>query len=297
MKHDTITGRIALIVHGGAGEMPDEDVAACRTGCQEAVQAGWKILQAGGAALDAVEAAIHVLENVPVFDAGRGSYPNADGEIEMDAILMDGVTLNSGAIAAIQRVRHPISVARLVLEQTNHALLVGKGAQAFARKMGVPECALADLQRPEAQAQNASGSTGTVGAIARDAQGNLVVGTSTGGTKQKTPGRVGDSPLIGCGAYADTALGAASATGMGEDLMKIVMSKAACDLMGTGVAAQTAAEQMIRSLEQRVHGKGGLITMTPQGDVGYAFNTQRMTCGWVSTDGRIEADCFDGVPG
>ena len=287
------TDRVSLIVHGGAGDIPDEEVLPAREGCREAVETGWHMLQAGAAALDVVENVVKIMEDNPVFDAGRGSFMNANGEIEMDAILVDGMTLRFGAVAAIQRVKNPIQVARLVMERTSHVLLVGAGAEAFARSMGIPECRVEDLRRPEVFNHPGPEKYGTIGAIVRDRQGNLAAATSTGGMKNKMPGRVGDSPIIGSGVYADNLFGGASATGEGEALMKIIFCKMACDLMAKGMATQPAAEETLDYLARRVEGKGGIIMMNPQGEIGWAFNTRRMTCGWVTPEGRIIADCHE----
>lgn len=290
--------RISLIVHSGAGDdIHDGMVEPFRRGVVEAARVGWAVLQNLGSALDAVEAAVRAMEDNPTFDAGRGSFPNQAGEIEMDAILMDGATLNNGAVAAIQRVAHPISVARLVMEQTPHTLLVGAGAEAFARSMGVPviptEALLVERDDPPPSAGSSAGLfmpiQDTVGALALDAQGHLAAATSTGGMRHKMPGRVGDSPIIGSGAYADDSLGAASATGRGEDIMKIILSKSACDLMAGGLAPQAAADAIIRRLAERVKGQGGVILMNPEGEVGCAYNTLRMGRAWINQDGEIVA--------
>lgn len=289
--------RISLIVHSGAGDdIHDGLVEPFRQGVIEAAKAGWAVLQNHGSALDAVEAAVRVMEDNPTFDAGRGSFPNQAGEIEMDAILMDGATLNNGAVAAIQHVAHPISVARLVMERTPHTLLVGAGAEAFARSVGVPLIPTEALLVERNDLPPAAGGSGlllpvqdTVGALALDEQGHLAAATSTGGMRNKMPGRVGDSPIIGCGAYADDSIGAASATGRGEDIMKVILSKSACDLMAGGLAPQPAAESIIRYLAQRVNGQGGIILMNPRGEVGCAYNSLRMGRAWVNPTGEIVA--------
>jgi beta-aspartyl-peptidase (threonine type) len=294
----------SLIVHGGAWSIPDSDVEACIQGCRAAAQAGWQILAAGGPALQAVEAAVRALEDDPVFGAGRGSCINADGEVEMDAILMDGETLKIGAVAAIQRVQNPITVARLVMARTVHNLLVGPGAEAFARAHGVlvypkenliTERELARWREAQKSASDpavtALAGHDTVGALARDRHGHLAAATSTGGTNNKMPGRVGDSPLVGSGAYADDLSGAASATGWGESLMKIVISKAACDLASSGAPARLAAEAVIERLRDRVNGHGGIIVIDRDGQTGFAFNTPRMARAWVAADGTIAAEC------
>jgi len=234
----------SLIVHGGAWDIPDESIDACKAGCERALAAGWSILSSGGSALDAVEAAVVVLENDPVFDAGYGSHLNLDGRVECDAIVMDGATLRAGSIAAVQRVRNPIRLARKLYEVGPHMMLVAEGAEQFAKANGIALCNPKDLIAPaereawqqckkdqHAAEHHRGHEQGTVGAVAFDSHGSLFAATSTGGTCCKLPGRVGDSPLIGCGCYADSEAGAASATGYGEGIMKIVMSKYAVDLL------------------------------------------------------------------
>lgn len=281
----------AIIVHGGAGswhEYPNRLQRAIPV-CVAAAESGRSILAAGGSALDAIETAVRVLEDDPVLDAGRGSYPNARGEIEMDALIMDGRTLNLGAIAAVQRIKNPISLARQVLNYHDHNFLVGLGAEAFAAKMGIPFCDPAELLTDENlayfHAQNHASENivsqtkeggDTVGAVAIDAQGDLAVGTSTGGTRHKLPGRVGDSPLIGSGGYADNWTAAAGATGHGESLMKVIISKRVCDLVGDGLSAQAACDAAIQLLADRVNGTGGLIAIDARGQIGFARNTNAM---------------------
>jgi beta-aspartyl-peptidase (threonine type) len=283
--------RPSLIIHGGAGDIMDAELIPCRDGLRAAIEAGWAVLEKGGCALDAVEIAINVMEDDPAFDAGRGSYPNTANEIEMDAIIIDGATLNSGAVAAIQRVSHPISVARMVMERTPHSLFVGSGAEAFARQNGVPLCPVEMLMADSKKPKNGPGDT--VGAVALDSNGRIAAATSTGGTPDKMPGRVGDSPLIGCGAYADDRIGGASATGRGEDLMKVIFSKSACDYMAAGLSAHSAADRVVNQLVSRISGgQGGIITMDINGNVGFAFSTVRMNCAWVTPAGNIEYGVF-----
>jgi beta-aspartyl-peptidase (threonine type) len=242
-----MTTKPSLIVHGGAWDIPDEAVDACNSGCQSALAAGWSILSGGGSALAAVEAAIVVLEDDPVFDAGYGSHLNLDGRVECDAIVMDGATLRAGSVAALHHVRNPIRLARRVLEHCPHMMLVGEGAERFAASNSVPLCdpqvliAESEWQAwqlckkdQHAAAHHRGHEQGTVGAVAIDSLGALFAATSTGGTCCKLPGRVGDSPLIGCGCYADSEAGGVSATGYGEAIMKIVMAKAAVDYLRVG---------------------------------------------------------------
>ena len=295
----------SLIVHGGAWSIPDEAVAACKAGCRRALEAGWGILQRGGAAIDAVESAIVVLEDDPMFDAGVGSHLNRDGRVELDAIIMDGGTLNAGAVASVQRVRNPIRLARKVLESSEHLMFVGSGAEQFAEEHGLALCEPQELvisrelaawrkcrEHDHAQENHDMRSHGTVGAVARDTHGNIVAGTSTGGTCCKLPGRVGDSPLIGCGCYADVTAGGISCTGWGEAIMKIVMAKTTADSLrppsgGAPLSAQKAALAAVRLLAERANGTGGLILLDREGRPGFSFNTPRMAFGYVAEDGSL----------
>jgi beta-aspartyl-peptidase (threonine type) len=286
----------AFIVHGGAWDIPDEEVSGHLNGCRIAAQIGWTILKDGGSALDAVEAAIRSMEDDPAFDAGKGAWLNSAGEVELDAILMDGATLNNGAVAAVQHVRNPITVARMVMERTSHSLLTGRGAEHFAQAQGIELCDESELltghelerwrsikaQKNYSVRESFSGTPhGTVGAVARDRAGHIAAGTSTGGTPNKLQGRVGDSPLIGCGCYADDLSAGASATGWGESIMKVVLSKAVCDYSVLGQAAQAAAEKAIGMLADRAQGLGGLIVIDRSGQIGVAFNTPRMARAWL----------------
>ncbi len=288
-----------ILVHGGAGNDFDERVPQFRAGVERAAQAGWAVLRAGGKALDAAEAAVRVLEDDPTYDAGHGSFLNANNEVEMDAMVMEGARLGYGAVAGIQRVANPVSVARMVMERTSHSLVVGAGAEQLARSFGVPVCPMEELVagssthllRPEDRVFRADKAGDTVGAIALDADGLLAVAVSTGGTAGKLPGRVGDSPLIGCGAYADNSLGAAAATGHGEALMKILFSKTACDLLGSGLAAQQAAEQVLELLSRRTGPReAGVILLSPSGEVGSAFSTHHMAHACISVHGMWVRD-------
>jgi L-asparaginase / beta-aspartyl-peptidase len=294
-----MTTRPSLIVHGGAWNIPDDAVGACRSGCRRALDRGWAILAQGGRAIDAVEAAIMVLEDDPVFDAGTGAHLNRDGHIELDAIVMDGDTLRAGAIAAVHGIKNPIQLARRVLERSPHMMLVGPGAEQFAREEGLPFCdesaLLVDREREIWRAFRATGcdpdfgtvAKGTVGAIARDVHGSLIAAASTGGTLGKHPGRVGDSPLIRCGCYADTTAGGVSSTGEGEAIMRIVMAKTAVEMMRAGLTPVGAAEACLRLLRDRAHGMGGLILLDASGTPGFAFSTPRMAYGYVGSDDQF----------
>ncbi len=303
----------SLIVHGGAGNIPDGALEEYRRGVRAGLEAGWKVLSAGGAAIDAVEAAIVALEEDPALDAGIGSHLNRDGRVQLDAILMDGATLKAGSVAAVERIRNPIRLARLVLEKSEHMMLVGPGAEQFAREHGLALCGPEELITDAARAEwrklreqsrepedAAAPSRGTVGAVALDASGSLVAGTSTGGTRNKYPGRVGDSPLIGCGCYADAEAGGVSCTGYGEGIMKIVMAKMAADLLrdprvlpphrkrrGSPTIAQAVADACVRILEHRAHAAGGLILLDREGRPAAAYNTPRMAYGFVESGGSF----------
>jgi beta-aspartyl-peptidase (threonine type) len=300
----------SLIVHGGAGNIPDRALNDFRRGVRAGLEAGWRILSAGGPAIDAVESAIIAMEEDPALDAGIGSHLNRDGRVQLDAIVMDGATLKAGAVAAVERIRNPIRLARLVLEKSEHMMLVGLGAEQFAVENGLPLCDPAELitaaARDEWQQQRnhvnvaarADVPRGTVGAVARDADGNLVAATSTGGTRQKYPGRVGDSPLIGCGCYADGSAGGVSCTGYGEGIMKVVMAKMAADMLRDprvlaphrkrgekATIAQAVADASIRVLGRRAGATGGLILLDRNGLPAAAYSTPRMAYAFVKPDG------------
>ena len=292
--------RPVLIVHGGAWEIPAAAVLACREGCRRALESGHRVLDAGGSALDAVEAAIVALEDDPVFDAGYGSHLNLRGRVQLDAILMEGATLNAGAVAAVERVRNPIHLARRVLEASPHVLLVAEGAEEFAREQGIDLCRPEDLvtqsqhkawlrcrEVGHSSAAHFPSQQGTVGAVAIDGSGRIAAGTSTGGTCCKYPGRVGDSPLVGCGCYADDEAGGASSTGWGEGIMKIVMAKTAIDMLRAGHAPQEAADRSIRLLSDRVHATGGLILVDRQGRIGASFSTPNMAFAYRDAAGAV----------
>jgi beta-aspartyl-peptidase (threonine type) len=303
----------SLIVHGGAGSILEGAVDDFRRGVRAGLEAGWKILSRGGAAIDAVEAAIVALEEDPALDAGVGSHLNRDGRVQLDAIVMDGMTLKAGAVAAVERIRNPIRLARLVMEKSEHVMLVGAGAEQFAVEHGFALCDPRELitdsarnewrklrHKPSADAKDASENCGTVGAVAMDKDGNLVAGTSTGGTRGKYPGRVGDSPLIGCGCYADAHAGGVSCTGYGEGIMKVVMAKLAADLLrdprvlpphrkkrGQATIAQAVADACVRILKRRADATGGLILLDREGRPAAAYSTPRMAYGYVKSDGRF----------
>lgn len=280
---------LAVVVHGGAGDIAEPDVEPHRHGVELAARAAWQVLERGGGALDAVQVAVVLMEDDPAFDAGTGSVLNQDGIVEMDASIMDGRTMNAGAVAGVQQVKNPIVLARRVLESP-HTFLISRGAERFAQESGI---ALIDnrlLRTPEQVAKWLECQTnppapiearyaspqGTVGCVAVDRDGNVAAGTSTGGMKYKRPGRVGDSPLIGCGTFADNQSGAASATGWGEAITRIVLCKSAVDLLVSARTPQEAARSAIEYLARRVGGTAGIILADPSGRIGISFNTSRM---------------------
>ena len=285
---------ISLIVHGGAWEIPDHLIETCRKAVNRAVERGWNVLNRGGSALDACEQAIIELEDEPVLDAGVGSHLNRDGKAQLDAILMNGATLKSGAVVAVERIRNPIHLARTILEKSEHMLLAGYGAEQFAVEHGIGLCDPKDLiteaeARRWASLSGKVANLGTVGAVALDSNGNLASGTSTGGTLFKYPGRVGDSALVGCGCYADNASAAISTTGHGESIMKVVLAKTANDLVAGGRTPQRAADDSILQLTKRTAGRGGLIIVDREGRVGFAYSTPNMAYAYrtVSASGTF----------
>ncbi|AKU92083.1 isoaspartyl peptidase/L-asparaginase family protein [Vulgatibacter incomptus] len=289
----------SILVHGGAGPIASDDRAlACAEGCLAAARIGHAILTGGGSALDAVEAACAALEDDPLFNAGTGACLNADGDVELDAAIMEGTSLRAGAVAAVRTVRNPIRLARLVMDRSPHVLLAAHGAERFAREQGVaphPPSLLVtqralDRWRQE-RARLIAPKPGTVGAVAIDAAGRVAAATSTGGTSGKRAGRVGDSPLPGCGLYADDAAGAVSATGQGEAIIRVVLSKHVCDRIAAGEPADVAAANALREL-RRVNGEGGIIAVDRHGRLGYATNAARMSRASIDVDGK-ESSAFE----
>ena len=297
---------MSIIVHGGAWSVPDSLVAASVAGVERAATAGHAVLKAGGSAMDAVEAAVRVLEDDPAFDAGTGSVLTSSGTVEMDAAVMDGAKLGAGGVAAVAGIRNPISLARRVMTETSHVLLVGAGADAFAAEQGfarVPtdELITEDARKAyERQLTYADGVEAdfaghdTVGCAAVDLQGNVAAGTSTGGITFKRPGRVGDSPILGAGLYADNALGAISATGHGESLAKVVLSRDALwrhELLSGSGSSPLLDEAMRASLammDKRLGSHGGCVGVLPDGRVAHAFTTRRMPhASIVGVDGTL----------
>ena len=293
-----------LVVHGGAWAIPDDLLEAHREGIGKALRAGWKALEGGGSALDAVEEAVVAMEDDEAFDAGRGSFLNRDGRVQLDAFIMDGSTLRAGGVGCVEHIANPIRAARKVLGESPHVYFVAQGAESFAREHGIPCCKNEDLIIPRElerlrafQAGAAEGgddlfapaiSHDTVGAVALDRSGNIASGTSTGGTLNKAPGRLGDSSLIGCGCYADNGSAAVSTTGWGEPIMKLVLAKWAADRVASGNLPQWAAEEAMNYLKERVNGHGGIIVLDAGGRLGISHNTPRMAWG-VRTQEKSES--------
>ena len=288
-----------LVVHGGAWDIPDDMVEAHLNGVRNAAAAGWRTLEGGGSALDAVEEAVVVLEDDETFDAGRGSFLNRDGKVQLDAFIMDGSTLRGGGVGCVERLRNPVRAARKILSDSPHVYFVAEGAERFAEEHGITLCRNEDLIIPREvdrlrayQSQiEASGdgkdlfapaiaqdllSHDTVGAVALDRDGNIAASTSTGGTLNKAPGRLGDSSLIGCGCYADNLSAAASTTGWGEPIMKLVLAKWAADRVESGSLPEWVAQEAMNYLQQRLNGHGGIILLDAKGRFGIAHNTPRM---------------------
>lgn len=299
-----------LLIHGGAWDIPADMLEAHEQGVFDALQAGWRILEGGGSAVDAVEASVSSMEDDPAFDAGRGSFLTRDGRVQLDALIMDGAAMRAGGVACVERIRNPIQAARLVLDKSHHVYFVGPGAEEFAASHGMKLIdnselvldrereRLAEAQKRErsgvpdptfsgSPSQEASGqeSHDTVGAVALDSRGRLAAATSTGGTLNKAPGRVGDSSLIGCGCYADNASAAVSLTGWGEPIMKLVLGKWATDRVQDGRSPEQVAADAIHYLFRRLGGHGGIILLAPDGRYGLAHNTPRMAWGIHTAEG------------
>jgi beta-aspartyl-peptidase (threonine type) len=324
----------AIVVHGGSGvierkTMKPETDAAYRASMKQATEAGAKVLDQGGSALDAIEAVIHILEDDPLFNAGRGAVFTAEGKNELDAAIMDGATLKAGAVAGVTRTRHPISLARAVMDHSPHVMLIGAGADAFAQQSGLemvdpsfffterrwqdllrqlkregrpipprpagapPEPAhpVAQLEPPDAH------KYGTVGVVAMDRNGNIAAGTSTGGVSAKRWGRVGDSPIIGAGTYASNQSCAVSATGTGEYFIRLAVARTICALVQyKGMNLQAAADEVIHHQLQDLKGDGGIIALTPDGQLAWSFNTPGMYRAKLQEGGQLQIGVYNDEP-
>ncbi|HKP77356.1 MAG TPA: isoaspartyl peptidase/L-asparaginase, partial [Longimicrobiaceae bacterium] len=317
--------RWGMVIHGGAGtisrqQMTPEREAAYRAGLERALRAGYAVLQRGGRSLDAVQAAINVMEDDSLFNAGKGAVLNAEGHVEMDAAIMNGATLAAGSVAGVHHVRNPITLARLVMEKSPHVMMVGDGAELFGRQQGIeqvdpsyfitaPRRASWERQRAADSARAASGrgtamnepaysvpderKFGTVGAVALDQAGNLAAGTSTGGTQMKRFGRVGDAPIIGAGTYADNRSCGVSATGTGEYFIRNTVARSICALVEYAhlPLAQAADSIVMHQLVAR-NGDGGVIAMDRQGNWAWPFNTSGMYRGHIDAAGNVRIEIF-----
>jgi len=300
-----------FVIHGGAGvvakEVTPEKEKAIRGELQKALETGYAILKSGGNSLDAVAKAIVLLEDSPLFNAGKGAVFNHDGRNELDASIMDGATLRAGSIANVHRVKNPILLARAVMEKSPHVMLVGDGAEAFAQSIGVtlvdpkyfytPERwqqlqqALKDKKAQSVDPARAP-HHGTVGAVALDAHGHLAAGTSTGGMTNKRYGRVGDSPIIGAGTYANAKC-AVSATGWGEFYIRANAAHDICarvEYRGEPVAQ--AADEVVMGVVPKLGGDGGVIALDAEGNFATPFNTEGMYRGWIDRDGKMHIAIF-----
>jgi beta-aspartyl-peptidase (threonine type) len=299
-----------IVVHGGAGTWRTERKSAGLAGVREAARAGFDILRASGSALDAVESAVVEMENNEAFNAGRGSALTIDKRIEMEASIMDGKTLNAGAAGLLKNIKNPIRLARVVMEATDHVFVTGDGAEKLAELFNLetdnPFTELRVRYWRELREKLMHGELnylsklhdlvtshpqlfdpGTVGAVALDKEENVAAATSTGGFSLKFPGRIGDSPLIGCGTYADNEAGASSTTGIGEIAIKLVLAKSACDFMHNGKTAQEAAKSSIKLVNRRMQGGFmGLITVDMEGRIGTAHNSPNLCWAYMTTKNR-----------
>jgi beta-aspartyl-peptidase (threonine type) len=303
---------IVMVVQGGAGtlrrsEMKPETEAAYRAKLEESLRAGHAVLARGGASVDAVEAAIVILEDSPLFNCGKGAVFNAEGKNEMDASIMEGHTRRAGAVTGVTRVKNPIRAARAVMERTTHVMIAGPGADAVAQAAGLelvpPEYFFTErrwkeLEDARARDKNAPAKPdwgvghGTVGAVALDAQGHLAAGTSTGGRTNKLPGRVGDTPILGHGTWADDNC-AASGTGHGEFFMRYVAAYDVCSLVAyKGLPLSEAASQVIEKLRRAAPDTGGLVALARDGSFAMPFNTEGMYRGWIRADGVPHVEIY-----
>ncbi len=309
--------KVGLVVHGGAGtisrsEMTPQREREYRAGLERAMTAGYEILKRGGSSLDAAEAAVRMLEDDPHFNAGKGAVFTSIGTNEMDAAVMDGKTLSAGTVASLKHIKNPVSLARLVMEKSGHVMMDGEGAEAFAKENGVQ--VLPDqkyfftqerweaLQKVKAAEKSGGGGKkyiitdqdrhGTVGAVALDQNGNLAAATSTGGTTNKRAGRVGDSPVIGAGTYANNATCAVSATGDGEYFVRATVAHDVSALMEYRGMSLTEAAQSVLDKVAKLGGSGGLIAIDRQGNIALPFNTSGMYRGYVDPNGKFVVEIY-----
>ncbi len=297
---------VAIAIHAGAGTMSREETTpeqetAIRADLESAARAGHRVLTEGGTSLAAVQAAVNILEDSPFFNAGKGAVFNAEGENELDASVMDGATLNAGAVAAVRRIANPIDLALEVMTESRHVMLIGEGAEIFAVEQGFERVDPAyfhterrwrQLQAAKKAERTAGGAAparwySTVGAVALDRDGNLAAGTSTGGLTNKRWGRVGDTPIIGAGTYANNATCAVSATGTGEYFIRFVVAHSICEHVRDGLSIGEAAGRLIHDVLPTAGGDGGVIAMDATGNIAMPHNTPGMYRASIGTDGRV----------
>ena len=330
------SGHWAIVIHGGAGDIDRTKLGAdgdkaYRAALAKVIQAGAAVLDRGGSPLDAVEAAIRVLEDDPLFNSSRGAVFDADGKTELDAAIMDGATMHSGAVADVTHTRYPITLARAVMEKTPYVLMVGPGADAYSIKAGMEQVEpsyfftesrwqslIKQLEKegrpipqrpvgapppgatvPVAQWQEAADTRryGTVGVVVVDRQGNVAAGTSTGGLQGKMQGRVGDSPIIGAGTYASNQSCAVSGTGVGEFFIRYTVAREVCALVEyKGYTLQQAADEVIQKRLAPIHGDGGVIAIAPDGQMAWSFNTPGMFRARLSEGGKVEVHIYNDEP-
>ncbi|XP_044147358.1 isoaspartyl peptidase/L-asparaginase-like isoform X1 [Bufo gargarizans] len=298
--HSKMNIKPVIVVHGGAWAIPDDLADSSKMGVKNAATFAFSILANGGSSLEAVEAAVRILEDNMAFDAGHGAVLNADGDVELDAIIMDGKNLAVGAVSCIKNIANPVMFARTIMEQTPHLMLTGIGANKFAEKMRIEKVPTEELVTENAVKEwekfqkykqsvtslfNTEKMHDTVGAVAIDSKGNISCATSTGGITNKMVGRVGDSPIIGSGAYADNFIGAVSTTGHGESIMKVTLARQVLFNMEKGETPQGAAEHALEYMKNKVHGRGGLIVVSKSGEWAAKFTTKRMA--WASVENNI----------
>jgi beta-aspartyl-peptidase (threonine type) len=298
--------RPAILVHGGAWATPQGEREDHLKGVHRATLNGFETLLTGGSAVDAVQKAVEHMEADPTFNAGRGAVLNARGNVQLDAAIMNGDGLQAGAVACVSGILHPVALARAVMERSPHVMVVGDGAVELAREAGIEICELDALivERERERYRQAkrvmkpgqldqlggmASPADTVGAVACDRDGHVAAATSTGGALLKLPGRVGDSPLIGSGLYADDRRGAAGWTGGGGGIMRIAMAHRAVELLTKSVGPSEAAQQAIRVLESRTGGRGGIIIVDANGEIGFAFNTPCMAHAYI-TEGMTQPE-------
>lgn len=284
-----------ILVHGGAGSIPSERRSAHEAGCKEAARAGHRVLEAGGDAIDAVQVAARVLEDLPQFNAGTGACLNEAGEVEHDASIMEGGKLRAGAVCAVARIKNPIDLARRVLDDGRHVLLAGEGALLFAQSQGIAPVDPATLVTPDAvkaleryrAGRSPSGwAGGTIGAVARDKAGHVAAATSTGGVIGKRRGRVGDSPIIGAGTLADDGSGAISATGDGEAVLRLGLAHRIGARLRAGDVAEAVCREELAVLRDLLAGTGGVIVISKNGALAWARTTETMSFAWISDRGE-----------